>query len=145
MKKIFFTSISLLMVFLLSVTSYAATIEMLVAGVGMDNNRTVYVTILYASPEEAQESTLLVIKEGESIVTADDSAYRHIQQKTVTGNSVKYEFNMAEGDRAGAYDLYVGGTKIDAPESTKITFDMTNATTIKFMADETEILPSVLV
>lgn len=145
MKKIFSIIISLLVVLSMSVTSYAAAIESLVAGVGMDEGRTVHVTVVYSSPEEAQKSTLLVIKEGESIVTADDSAFRHIAQKNVTGNSVKYEFNMAIGDRVGTYDLYVGGSKIDAPQSTKITFDMTNATTIKFVADGVEILPSVLV
>ena len=147
MKKILFIIISLLVVFSMTVTVSAATIDMLVAGVGMDEERTVYVTVLYANAEEAQQSTLLVIKENESIVTAPDSAFRHIAQKTVEGNCVKYEFNMAKDDRVGTYDLYVGGSKIEAPDSTKITFDMTNATTIKFVENSTntEILPSVLV
>ncbi len=145
MKKIFFVIISIVLALSMAITSSAATIQSLVAGVGMDSGRTVHVTVVYASPEEAQKSTLLVIKEGESIVTAPDSSFRHIDQKTVTGNSVKYEFNMAIGDRVGTYDLYVGGTKIDAPDSAKITFDMTNATTIKFVANGVEILPSVLV
>ncbi|MBQ3110111.1 MAG: hypothetical protein IJC69_03100 [Clostridia bacterium] len=145
MKKIFSIIICLAIVFAMAINSSAATIDMLVAGVGMDSGRTVHVTVVYGSPEEAQQSTLLVIKEGESIVTADDSKVRHVAQKKVTGNAAVYEFNMAEGDRVGTYDLYVGGSKIDAPDSTKITFDMTNATTIKFVANGVEILPSVLV
>ncbi len=145
MKKLFSVIICLAIAFEMTIGANAATIESLVAGVGMDENRTVHVTVVYESPEEAQKSTLLVIKEGESIVTADDSAFRHIAQKNVEGNSVKYEFNMAQADRVGTYDLYVGGSSIEAPDSTKITFDMNNATTIKFVADGTEILPSVVV
>ncbi len=147
MKKIISVLISFVLVFLMVVTTNAASINLLVAGVGMDEDRTVHVTVIYDNPEDAQQSTLLVIKEGESIVTAENSAFRYIDQKAVDGNSVKYEFKMAEGDRVGTYDLYVGGSKIDAPESTKISFDMTNATTIKFVDNMTgtEVLPSVLV
>ncbi|MBQ8540826.1 MAG: hypothetical protein IJ435_05045 [Clostridia bacterium] len=145
MKKIFSIIICLMLALSMAIDASAATIDMLVAGVDTDNERTVHVTVVYGSPEEAQQSTLLVIKEGENIVTAPDSSVRHIAQKSVTGNTVKYEFNMATGDRVGTYDLYVGGSKIDAPDSTKITFDMTNATTIRFAANGTEILPSVLV
>lgn len=145
MKKIISIIICLVLALFMTINAAAATIDMLVAGVGMDEGRTVNVTIIYGSVEDAQKSTLLVIKEGESIVTAEDSAFRHIAQKSVTGNVVKYDFNMAVNDRVGTYDLYVGGSKIDAPDSTKITFDMTNATTIKFVSDGVEILPSVLV
>ncbi|MBR5535825.1 MAG: hypothetical protein IKU60_04165 [Clostridia bacterium] len=145
MKKIFTGVLSLIIALSMTVTSFASTIDMLVAGVGMDEGRTVHVTVLYSSVEEAQKSTLLVLKENESIVTAPDSSFRYIAQKNVIGTSVQYEFKMAKGDRVGTYDLYIGGTKIETPESTKINFDMTNATTVKFMANGEEVLPSLLV
>lgn len=147
MKKVFAALISLIVAFSMALSASAATIDMFVAGVLLDADRTVHVTIVYGSPEAAQQSTLLLLKENISLVTAQDSDFKYIDQKRVTGNCAEYEFTLPEKDRVGTYDLYVGGNKIDAPDSTKICFDMTNATTIMFKdADtNTELLPAVLV
>ena len=146
MKKVISLMISILLIFTMTVTSSAATITSLVAGVGTDADRTVQVTVLYENPEEAQESTLLVVKKDVSIVTATADQIRYIDQKVVDGNSVTYSFKMAKDDRTGQYDLYVGGTKVDAPETTVLNFDTDATTTIKFVKEDgTEIASQVLV
>ncbi|MGM9550652.1 MAG: hypothetical protein ACI3XA_00150 [Clostridia bacterium] len=148
MKKHIAMIISLMLVFTMTNLASAASIESLVAGVGVDTSRTVSVTVKYQNPEDAQESTLLVVKKDVSIVTAKSSDLRYIAQKEVIGNTVTYSFKMAESDRTGTYDLYIGGTKIDAPESTTISFDYNSATTINFVdkADTSvKIAASVLV
>ncbi len=142
MKKIFTIVISLLLAFAMTTTASASTIASLVAAVGTDDDRTVTVTVTYNSPEEAQESTLLVVKKGVSIVTATADEIRYIDQKVVDGNTVTYYLKMAEGDRIGQYDLYVGGTAIDAPASTEINFDMDATTTIKFVNENGEEIAS---
>ncbi|MBQ8003156.1 MAG: hypothetical protein IJ297_06905 [Clostridia bacterium] len=142
MKKILTIAISLMLVFVMTITSSAATIASLNAAVGTDADRTVQVTVNYNSPEEAQESTLLVVKKGVSIVTATADEIHYIDQKTVDGNSVTYSIKLAEGDRIGQYDLYVGGTKVDAPASTEINFDMDATTTIKFVNEDGEEIAS---
>ncbi|MBQ3109924.1 MAG: hypothetical protein IJC69_02125, partial [Clostridia bacterium] len=133
MKKLLTLAISLLLVFAMTITSSAATITSLVAGVDTDADRTVQVTVQYANPEEAQESTLLIVKKGVSIVTATADEIHYIDQKTVDGNSVTYSLKLAKDDRIGQYDLYVGGTMVDAPESTVIDFSTDATTTIKFV------------
>lgn len=120
----------------MTLTSQAATIASLVAAVGTDVDRTVQVTVNYNSPEEAQESTLLVVKKGVSIVTAKQEEIHYIDQKKVDGNSVTYYLKLAQNDRIGQYDLYVGGTKVDAPAKTEINFDMDSTTTIKFIKED---------
>ncbi len=141
-KKILSLIICIALVFSMTVTSSAATIASLVAAVGTDVDRTVQVTVNYNSPEEAQESTLLVVKKGVSIVTATQEEIHYIDQKKVDGNSVTYSIKLAQGDRIGQYDLYVGGTKVDAPASTEINFDMDSTTTIKFVNEEGEEIAS---
>ncbi len=130
----------------MTLTSQAATIASLVAAVGTDVDRTVQVTVNYNSPEEAQESTLLVVKKGVSIVTAKQEEIHYIDQKKVNGNSVTYYLKLAQNDRIGQYDLYVGGTKVDAPAKTEINFDMDSTTTIKFVnEDGVEIASPIMV
>ncbi len=146
MKKVLSLMISVLLVFTMAIGSSAATIASLVAAVGTDSDRTVQVTVNYNSPEEAQESTLLIVKKGVSIVTATADEIHYIDQKVVDGNSVTYSLKLAENDRIGQYDLYVGGTKVDAPASTEINFDMDATTTITFVNEEgVEIASKVMV
>ncbi len=142
MKRFITLFISVVLVFLMAITSSAATIASVVAGVDTDMDRTVQVTVTYNSPEEAQESTLLVVKKGVSIVTAKSSDIRYIDQKEVKGSSVTYSFKMAKNDRVGEYDLYVGGTKVDAPESTVISFETNATVTIKFVNEDGEEIAS---
>ncbi len=145
-KRIVSLMISILLVLTMTITSSAATIASLVAAVDTDEDRTVQVTVTYNSPEEAQESTLLVVKKGVSIVTATKDDIHYIDQKKVDGNTVTYSLKLAEGDRIGQYDLYVGGTMVDAPASTEINFDMDATTIIKFVnEDGDEIASQVMV
>ena len=145
-KRIMPVMICLALVLSMALTSSAATISSLVAAVGTDIDRTVQVTVNYQSPEEAQESTLLVVKKGVSIVTAKNTDIHYIDQKKVEGSSVTYSLKLAKGDRIGQYDLYVGGTKVDAPASTEINFDMDSTTTIKFVDEEgSEIASPIMV
>ena len=83
MKKVISLAICLLLVLSMALTSSAATIASLVAAVGTDEDRTVQVTVNYNSPEEAQESTLLSVKKGVSIVTATADEIHYIDQKVV--------------------------------------------------------------
>ena len=142
MKRVISLLISIMLIFTMTITSSAATIASLVAAVGTDTDRTVTVTVNYNSPEEAQESTLLIVKKGVSIVTATADEIHYIDQKVVEGNTVTYSLKLAEADRIGQYDLYVGGTKVDAPASTEINFDMDATTTIKFVNENGEEIAS---
>lgn len=141
-KRIAPMVICLVLVLSMALTSSAATISSLVAAVGTDVDRTVQVTVNYQSPEEAQESTLLVVKKGVSIVTAKNTDIHYIDQKSVEGSTVTYTLKLAPNDRIGQYDLYVGGTKVDAPASTEINFDMDSTTTIKFVNENGEEIAS---
>lgn len=134
MKKFSITAFAAFIGLLLAAgAASAAEITSVVAGVGQDEARTVYVTVNYTNPEDAQESTLLVVNENVSILLAESGEIRYIDQKDVVGSAVKYSFKMAAADRKGTYDVYIGGTKVDAPASTTICFDYTAATTIKFV------------
>ncbi|MBQ8541439.1 MAG: hypothetical protein IJ435_08205 [Clostridia bacterium] len=146
MKKFSTIVISLILTLVMTVSVSAASITGISVSVGTDSEREVQVTVNYNNPESAQTSTVLVVKEGESILTAENEDIDYVDQKEVNGNSVTYSLKMREKDRDGTYDLYVGGTAIEAPGKTQISFDV--QTLIRFVSSadlSTEIAQSVSV
>lgn len=101
----------------------AATISDVSTGIAADEGRTISVTVKYESPEAAQQSTILVVRAGTEIATLEDSAIKYIDQETVSEGTVTYTFKLLEADRNGAYDVYVGGTAVDAPSKSAVSYD----------------------
>lgn len=146
MKKISIVLTSLILTLVMTVSVSAASITGIWVSVGTDSEREVQVTVDYNNTESAQKSTLLVVKEGTSILTAGNEEIAYVDQKSVNGNSVTYSLKLHESDRDGNYDLYVGGTAIEAPGKAVISFDV--ETIIKFVSSadgKTEIAPAVSV
>ncbi len=122
-KILLVMAMTLVVLFAMMTIASAATIESVEAGVAADEGRTISVTVEYGSPEAAQQSTVLVVKSGTSLATLQDSDIKYIDQEAVTDTAVTYTFKLLEADRTGTYDVYVGGTGVDAPESTSFSFD----------------------
>ena len=122
-KILLVMAMSLALVFAMMTVASAATIESVEAIVAADEGRTITVTVEYGSPEAAQQSTVLVVKQGTALATLSDSDIKYIDQEAVSDTSVAYTFKLLEADRAGTYDVYVGGTGVDAPEDTSFSFD----------------------
>lgn len=122
--KIFLVmAVALVAVFAMMTVASAASIDSVTAGVAGDEGRTISVTVAYANPEAAQQSTILVVPQGTDIATLQDSAIKYIDQEAVNEKTVTYTFKLLEADRTGAYDVYVGGTAVDAPSNTAFSFD----------------------
>ncbi|MBR5535966.1 MAG: hypothetical protein IKU60_04885 [Clostridia bacterium] len=122
-KILLVMALTLTVFFAMMAVASAATIKSVEAGVAADAGRTISVTVEYGSPEAAQQSTVLVVKSGTALATLQDSDIKYIDQEAVTDTAVTYTFKLLEADRTGAYDVYVGGTGVDAPEDTSFSFD----------------------
>ena len=122
-KILLVMAMTLVVFFAMMTIASAATIESVEAGVAADEGRTITVTVEYGSPEAAQQSTVLVVKSGTALATLSDSDIKYIDQEAVSDTAVSYTFKLLEADRTGTYDVYVGGTGVDAPESTSFSFD----------------------
>ncbi len=123
-KILLVMAMTLVVLFAMMTVASAATIESVEAGVAADEGRTITVTVEYGSPEAAQQSTVLVVKSGVSITTLQDSDIKYIDQEAVTDTTVTYTFKLLEADRTGTYDVYVGGTGVDAPnDDASFSFD----------------------
>lgn len=122
-KILLVMAMSLALIIAMMTVASAATIESVEAGVAADEGRTITVTVVYGSPEAAQQSTVLVVKSGTALATLQDSDIKYINQEAVDDTTVTYTFKLLEADRTGSYDVYVGGTKVDAPEDTSFSFD----------------------
>ena len=122
-KILLVMAMSLVLVFAMMTVASAATINSVEAGVAADEGRTISVTVEYGSPEAAQQSTVLVVKSGTALATLSDSDIKYIDQEAVSDTAVTYTFKLLEADRVGTYDVYVGGTGVDAPSNTSFSFD----------------------
>lgn len=122
-KILLVMALTLTVFFAMMAVASAATIESVEAGVAADAGRTISVTVEYGSPEAAQQSTVLVVKSGTALATLQDSDIKYIDQEAVSDTAVTYTFKLLEADRTGTYDVYVGGTGVDAPEDTSFSFD----------------------
>lgn len=122
-KILLVMAMSLVLIFAMMTVANAATINSVSAGVAADEGRTISVTVEYGSPEAAQQSTVLVVKHGTALATLADSDIKYIDQEAVSDTAVTYTFKLLEADRTGVYDVYVGGTGVDAPDSTNFSFD----------------------
>ena len=122
-KILLVMALTLTVLFAMMAVASAATIESVEAGVAADEGRTISVTVEYGSPEAAQQSTVLVVKSGTALATLQDSDIKYIDQEAVSDTTVTYTFKLLEADRTGTYDVYVGGTGVDAPEDTSFSFD----------------------
>ncbi len=122
-KILLVMALTLTVLFAMMAVASAATIESVEAGVAADAGRTISVTVVYGSPEAAQQSTVLVVKSGTALATLADSDIKYIDQEAVNDTTVTYTFKLLEADRVGTYDVYVGGTGVDAPEDTSFSFD----------------------
>ena len=122
-KILLVMALALTVFFAMMAVASAATIESVEAGVAADAGRTISVTVEYGSPEAAQQSTVLVVKSGTALATLQDSDIKYIDQEAVSDTAVTYTFKLLEADRQGTYDVYVGGTGVDAPEDTSFSFD----------------------
>lgn len=109
--------------FAMMAVASAATVDGVSASVATDEGRTISVTVTYGSAEAAQQSTVLVVKHGTSIATLADEDIKYIDQEAVSDNTITYTFKLLADDRTGVYDVYVGGTAVDAPGSTSFSFD----------------------
>lgn len=109
--------------FAMMAVASAATIDSVSASVATDEGRTISVTVAYGSAEAAQQSTVLVVKQGTDIATLADTDIKYIDQEAVSENTITYTFKLLSDDRAGVYDVYVGGTAVDAPGKTAFSFD----------------------
>ncbi len=155
-KLFLIMAVALVALFAMMTVASAATIDSVTASVAADEGRTISVTVAYGSPEAAQQSTILVVPAGTSIATMEDSAIKYIDQEAVDEKTVTYTFKLLEADRTGAYDVYVGGTAVDAPQSANFSFDTkkiigtvvvlgdaTKATAVAKTADGTEVKGAV--
>lgn len=97
-----------------TITPNAATGEVVISG-----------TI--ANPADAQESTIIVVPTGTSLATVTDEQIKYIDQATAQSGAFSYTFKLA--DTAASYDVYVGGTAVDAPDSDAIAFTGGGTTT----------------
>ncbi len=122
-KILLVMALTLVVFFAMMAVASAATIKSVEAGVAADEGRTISVTVEYGSPEAAQQSTVLVVKSGTALATLQDSDIKYIDQEAVNDTTVTYTFKLLEADRTGTYDVYVGGTGVDAPEDTSFSFD----------------------
>lgn len=122
-KILLVMAMSLVLMFAMMTIASAATIDSVSAGVAADEGRTISVTVEYGSPEAAQQSTVLVVKSGTALATLADTDIKYIDQEAVSETAVTYTFKLLEADRIGVYDVYVGGTGVDAPSSTSFSFD----------------------
>lgn len=122
-KILLVMAMSFVLLFAMMTVASAATIKSVEAGVAADEGRTISVTVEYGSPEAAQQSTVLVVKSGVALATLEDSDIKYIDQEAVTDTAVTYTFKLLEADRVGSYDVYVGGTGVDAPSNTSFSFD----------------------
>lgn len=122
-KILLVMALTLTVFFAMMAVASAATIESVEAGVAADAGRTISVTVEYGSPEAAQQSTVLVVKSGTALATLQDADIKYIDQEAVNDTTVTYTFKLLEADRQGTYDVYVGGTGVDAPEDTSFSFD----------------------
>lgn len=122
-KVLLVVAMSLVLMIAMMTVASAATIASVEAGVAADEGRTISVTVTYGSPEAAQQSTVLVVKSGTALALLEDSDIKYIDQETVDENTVTYTFKLLEADRAGSYDVYVGGTGVDSPKNTAFSFD----------------------
>ena len=122
-KILLVMALTLTVFFAMMAVASAATIESVEAGVAADAGRTISVTVEYGSPEAAQQSTVLVVKSGTALATLADSDIKYIDQEAVSDTAVTYTFKLLEADRVGTYEVYVGGTGVDAPEDTSFSFD----------------------
>lgn len=122
-KILLVMAMSFVLLFAMMTVASAATIKNVEAVVAADTGRTISVTVEYGSPEAAQQSTVLVVKSGVALATLSDSDIKYIDQEAVTDTAVTYTFKLLEADRTGAYDVYVGGTGVDAPSNTSFSFD----------------------
>ncbi|MGM9552161.1 MAG: dockerin type I domain-containing protein [Clostridia bacterium] len=139
-KILLVMAMTLTVFFAMMTVANAATISSVSAGVAADEGRTISVTVEYGSPEAAQQSTVLVVKQGTALATLEDSDIKYIDQEAVSDTAVTYTFKLLEADRTGAYDVYVGGTGVDAPGSTSFSFDTKKIVgTIKLVDGATEV------
>ena len=122
-KILLVMALTLTVFFAMMAVASAATIKSVEAGVAADAGRTISVTVEYGSPEAAQQSTVLVVKSGTALATLQDADIKYIDQEAVNDTTVTYTFKLLEADRQGTYDVYVGGTGVDAPEDTSFSFD----------------------
>lgn len=116
-------AVALVALFAMMTVASAATIDSVTADVAGNDAREISVTVAYGSPEAAQQSTILVVPQGTDIATLQDSAIKYIDQEAVDEKTVTYTFKLLADDRTGAYDVYVGGTAVEAPGSTNFSFD----------------------
>ncbi|MBQ3110059.1 MAG: hypothetical protein IJC69_02840 [Clostridia bacterium] len=138
-KILLVMALALTVFFAMMAVASAATIESVEAGVAADAGRTISVTVEYGSPEAAQQSTVLVVKSGTALATLQDSDIKYIDQEAVSDTAVTYTFKLLEADRTGTYDVYVGGTGVDAPEDTSFSFDTKKIIgTISVLGDATK-------
>ncbi len=122
-KILLVMAVCMIALFAMMTVASAATINSVSASVDAGEGRTITVTVEYGSPEAAQQSTVLVVKQGTALATLQDTDIKYIDQEAVTETSVSYTFKLLEADRTGVYDVYVGGTAVDAPEDTSFSFD----------------------
>lgn len=103
----------------------AASITSVTPVVGEDEGKTITVTVVYADPAEAQQSTIVVVPAGVALTALEDSNIKYINQESVSDTTVAYTFKLKEADRTGEYTVYVGGTAVDAPEDASFAFSTT--------------------
>ncbi len=140
--KIFLiTAIAVIALFaMMTVASAATTITDVTASVATEEGRLITITVTYDNPESAQQSTILVVPSSvESVALVTDSDIKYIDQEAVSGNTATYSFKLLESDRTGTYNVYVGGTSVDAPSDTSFSFDTRNIIgTITVLGDATK-------
>lgn len=126
-------------VFAMTAVASAATVDGLSASVATDEGRTISVTVTYGSAEAAQQSTILVVKHDTPITTLADADIKYIDQEAVSDNVITYNFKLLADDRAGVYDVYVGGTAVDAPDKAVFSFDTRKISgTVTVLGDATK-------
>ncbi|MCD8049750.1 MAG: hypothetical protein LUG52_09215 [Clostridia bacterium] len=141
-SKIFLvTAIAVIALFaMMTVASAATTISDVTASVATDEGRTISVTVTYDNPESAQQSTILVVPSTvTSVALVTDSDIKYIDQEAVDDTTVTYTFKLLSDDRTGVYNVYVGGTSVDAPSGTSFSFDTRSIIgTISVLGDATK-------
>ena len=120
MSKIFkCISLVLVLVMMLSMTTFAASISAPAADANKDT-RTVKVSGTVSDAAENQQVVILVLKSTANLNSVSDADIAYIDQIAADSDG-KYEFNFAIDESKGdKFTAYIGGTGVAKPQSASI-------------------------
>ncbi|MDO4563792.1 MAG: hypothetical protein Q4C12_08190 [Clostridia bacterium] len=121
-KKIFTAALALTAVFAACTVGHGAAVDDVNSSAVIQTDNSVAVSLAYLNPETDQQATLIVIPSGKSLTTLASEDIKYIAQRDVESGACSLSFELAAADQTGTYIVYAGGSGIDAPWSTTISY-----------------------